>query len=528
MSRSKSRVLIGALFFCAVNCAAQTVNQYLQNDARITYTGTWYPSSNSLELGGSSTLANLKGSQAIVTFNGTGIAWIGTSDPYSGYCYLDLDGVPAQVDTGSATTTNYTATLYQVHNLAPGLHTMTIEITHSHDENTNQSWIWVNAFNIDNGSLVAPGTAAATAGTVTQASPAINWGGHWFQLSGSAYSGGSANEAVDSSAWATLNFNGTGVTWIGYRDAYSGIAQVSLDGGTAVNVDTYSSTTQAQSPAYTVTGLAAGPHTLKISVTGTQNPNSGGAWVWINGFTIIGGIAGPPSVNAGGVVNAASYVAAPNNQVAPGQIVSIFGSNFMASGSASASMLPLPVSLGNVSVSACGENIPLFAVYPNQINAQVPTTCAASGSQQLTVTAAGQTSAAQTMNLSAASPGIFTVNGAGSGDAVILHGNNSLVNAANPAKAGEQVVIYSTGLGPTTPAIATGAAATANATTVNPVTVTIGGQNATVVYSGLTAGFAGLYQVNVLVPAGLNGSQAVVMRVNGASSAAGVNVSVTP
>ena len=81
---------------------AQTVTRFEQNDPRITYTGTWYPNTNSLESGGSALLANLKGSQAVVIFNGTGITWVGASDYYSGMCYLTLDGVPISVDTSNS------------------------------------------------------------------------------------------------------------------------------------------------------------------------------------------------------------------------------------------------------------------------------------------------------------------------------------------------------------------------------------------------------------------------------------------
>lgn len=42
--------------------------------------------------------------------------------------------------------------------------------------------------------------------------------------------------------------------------------------------------------------------------------------------------------------------------------------------------------------------------------------------------------------------------------------------------------------------------------TVNPVSVTIGGQEAQVIFAGLAPGFAGLYQVNAIVPPGINAS----------------------
>jgi uncharacterized protein (TIGR03437 family) len=143
-----------------------------------------------------------------------------------------------------------------------------------------------------------------------------------------------------------------------------------------------------------------------------------------------------------------------------------------------------------------------------------------------TVTVAGQ-SAMQTFILAQASPGIFTVNGSGAGDGVILHADNTLVSASTPASAGEEVVIYATGLGATNPPFATGTAANQVNTTTLPVSVTIGGKNATVMSGGLTQGLVGLYQVNAIVPSGMTGSQPVVITVGSTFfSSAGVTMSL--
>jgi uncharacterized protein (TIGR03437 family) len=129
--------------------------------------------------------------------------------------------------------------------------------------------------------------------------------------------------------------------------------------------------------------------------------------------------------------------------------------------------------------------------------------------------------------LAQASPGIFTIDGTGAGDGVIAHADGSLVDATNPAVAGEEVVIYATGLGATNPSFATGTAVNQINNTALPVTVTIGGQAAAVAYAGLTQGFVGLYQVNATMPSGLSGSQPVVITVGASySSRAGVTVSL--
>jgi uncharacterized protein (TIGR03437 family) len=90
---------------------------------------------------------------------------------------------------------------------------------------------------------------------------------------------------------------------------------------------------------------------------------------------------------------------------------------------------------------------------------------------------------------------------------------NRLVDSANPAKAGDVVVVYCTGLGATNPAVRSGEAAptppAALAKVTTPVSVTVGGQPAVVQYAGLTPGYAGLYQVNVQVPSGITPGSSV-------------------
>jgi uncharacterized protein (TIGR03437 family) len=97
----------------------------------------------------------------------------------------------------------------------------------------------------------------------------------------------------------------------------------------------------------------------------------------------------------------------------------------------------------------------------------------------------------------------------------------TLAQPGTPALEGETVVIYCTGLGAVTPAVAHGAPAPVSplSTTVNIPAVTIGGQNAAVSFSGLTPGYPGLYQINAVVPAGVSGDTIpVVVTVAGETS----------
>jgi uncharacterized protein (TIGR03437 family) len=104
--------------------------------------------------------------------------------------------------------------------------------------------------------------------------------------------------------------------------------------------------------------------------------------------------------------------------------------------------------------------------------------------------------------LAKSSPGIFTIPPAGTGPGALLHANFTLVNAANPAKRGETILLFLTGLGAVTPTIQDGAAAPSNPLSQVPgdVKVYIGGRQATVLFKGLAPGLAGLYQINLTVP----------------------------
>jgi len=134
-----------------------------------------------------------------------------------------------------------------------------------------------------------PTPAPTTTATVVrhqENDPAVQLTGTWFPNSGAFNSGGSALMAMDQGSQAKFTFTGTGVQWIGYRDPWSGIAQVYLDGALQGTIDTYSADTQAQAVLYSLSGLSNGSHDLTLLVTGTRNARSGGAWVWVDAFEV--------------------------------------------------------------------------------------------------------------------------------------------------------------------------------------------------------------------------------------------------
>ncbi len=262
-----------------------TGTQILQTDPSIVYTGTWYPNYETPNIGGSATLTNDKGATATLSFTGTGITWIGVLDPYSGLAQVYLDGTPNAVDTYGVTTL-YQQPLFSVHGLAPGAHTLSIQVLHQRDGQTAGSWIWINAFNIENGIGIVGGVSAQV-GRIEQNNPAVTYAGNWYLNTNPVMSGGTAALAVDPDSSVTVAFNGTGIAWIGYQDQWSGIASVYVDGKQSAPVDAYVASEKVQSMVYAISGLTPGAHTLRILVTGTHDAASAGSWIWVDAFNVM-------------------------------------------------------------------------------------------------------------------------------------------------------------------------------------------------------------------------------------------------
>ena len=156
-----------------------------------------------------------------------------------------------------------------------------------------------------------------------------------------------------------------------------------------------------------------------------------------------------------------------------------------------------------------GNPTPLFFVSPGQINFQVPFLGITGTSQQQITITNGTQSTTITVTLRPYAPALFTTNTQGSGQAsTVIAGSATLAApsgafpGSRPARAGEFLSIYCTGLGDVSNRPGLGSASPSNplAQTLVQPTVTIGGVNAQVLFSGLAPGFVGLYQVNVKVP----------------------------
>ena len=230
--------------------------------------------------------------------------------------------------------------------------------------------------------------------------------------------------------------------------------------------------------------------------------------------------SGVPVLPANGIADGVGFTV---NDLAPGSIVSIFGTGLAGAVLQAPATNGLPTALFDAGVTFNNIPAPLYYVSPAQIDAQVPLELTP-GPVTVEVRRNLAVSASQVLNLLPAAPAILSVNQQGTGAGLVFHAaDSSLVTTSTPAKAGETVLIYCTGLGTFKSALKSGQLPpNPPPDTVNTPQVTIGGVTVTVTLSTAAPGYVGLYQVGVQVPANsqTGNAVAVTVAVGGATSKA--------
>lgn len=234
-----------------------------------------------------------------------------------------------------------------------------------------------------------------------------------------------------------------------------------------------------------------------------------------------------PTFAAASVTNAASY--APG--VSPGMIAYLYGAKM-----GPANIVSYELNSGGFIEKATAGTRVLFNGVPSsvlyssdtQLSAIVPYEVAGATASVI-VEYNGIQSATVPLAVSPALPGIFTANFSGQGQAAVLNQDGSANSATNPAQRGSVVSLFLTGTGATNPAGIDGLLGAAPySDPLQPVTVTIGGQPATVQYVGGALGLvSGMTQINAVIPQGTTpGAAATVVSVAGIDSPSAVTVAV--
>jgi uncharacterized protein (TIGR03437 family) len=246
-----------------------------------------------------------------------------------------------------------------------------------------------------------------------------------------------------------------------------------------------------------------------------------------SGFTVLSAnyaaATAPPAIDS--VQNAADGSTA----VAPGGLISVYGAQLSATNIAS-SQIPLPTALGESCLVVNGAPIPLLFVSTGQVNAQLPLNMGGNVSMDIH-TPAGVSNNFNFVVASAA-PAVFLSGTAGpqTGLATVFRAaNGQLVTPTNPVQPGDTLVIYLTGMGPTSPQVQAGQQTppTLLTSVTQAPTLSLGSANLTIDYAGLVPGYiSGLYQINATVPKGTAGGESVPLVITQPGGSTTLNVRV--
>ncbi|MBI4889448.1 MAG: hypothetical protein HY821_02410 [Acidobacteria bacterium] len=219
-----------------------------------------------------------------------------------------------------------------------------------------------------------------------------------------------------------------------------------------------------------------------------------------------------PSIDLNGILNALNPQ--PGAPLSPGMIVEIRGQNLAAKEAVAEE--PWPTSLEGAQVEIGGVAAPIFAVSPTRIVTQIPSELQPGESYQLLLSFAENFAKPETLLLGAAEPGLAA---SADGRLTAQHGDGELVSAANPARPGEVLKLFATGLGATDPPVPAGRRAAAAAVRTRALPrISVDGAPAEVLSSCLSAEKPGIYEVLFRVPGGVRGGAAELrLEQNGAA-----------
>jgi len=199
-------------------------------------------------------------------------------------------------------------------------------------------------------------------------------------------------------------------------------------------------------------------------------------------------------------------------RIAPGSLVAISGQNLALANAAGAGD-PLPTALGGVSLKVAGQPMPMLSVSPTLIEAQIPYRVC--GPVTLEVSTPNG-SASTPVTVSPVAPSLLEI--------VSQHG---VFCGANPARPGDPVSLYLTGLGEVQGDIEAGrlAPSTSNPV-VAPVEVWLGSMRLDPHFAGLAPGHAGVYRVDVAIPGNLPDGIYTIRVVAGSVSSRTANLDI--
>jgi uncharacterized protein (TIGR03437 family) len=266
---------------------------------------------------------------------------------------------------------------------------------------------------------------------------------------------------------------------------------------------------------------------IGLWVLAVENNSSDSRAGWLNDvtLTITGTSQAKPYFRPEEVLNSANL---RSGAVAPGQVASITGSALGPTEPVITGAGAWPTTLGGVRVTVNGADVPIRYAASSRIDIQMPFNLTGA-TANIQVTYAGNVSDSVPVPVQATFPGLFAQRSGGTGQAKAANQDGTPNSITSPAKRGSYITVYGIGLGAVNPSAVAGQVPPASplSTAVNPVAASIGGVPATVSFAGLAPGYAGLYQINILVPDGVaDGAQEVIVSNANVASQNGLQIQI--
>ena len=292
------------------------------------------------------------------------------------------------------------------------------------------------------------------------------------------------------------------------------VVQVTTSSGSASGITVNFTATGGATVPATANTNSAGQANVTVTAPITTNQET---------VTVTASVGGLPSVTfsltvnpAGPTLSASGFVNAADQKLgslSPCSLATVIGSGIAPSISGTtvgASFGPGPLALAGASLTVSGTQAPIFSIAniggTQSLTFQVPCEVVAPSTATVVMLVNG---GAATVNVPvlAVSPGVYGALGSDSVmRATLVRQDGSFVSLSNPARRGDTVTAYVTGLGPTTPAVGTnqvpprGTTATVNGTVVPG----LAGGGTTLNYARLTSDLVGVYEVSFVIPANVN------------------------
>jgi GH25 family lysozyme M1 (1,4-beta-N-acetylmuramidase) len=229
----------------------------------------WRTVSNAKAFGRSFTVDHLAGSSVSFAFSGREVTWYTATGRAQGKAAVSIDGRRVGTFDQYSSSPRYRVAR-RFTGLARGTHTITVRVLGKGDPRATGTQVVVDAFAVRQDLVKSPQVSAS-----------------WSTRRSARASGGSVSVSDVARSSVTFRFRGTGVQWATVKGPQHGRAAVYVDGTLVRTVDNYARE-QTFGVVRSISGLAAGVHTVRIVALGEGRPKADGTLIAVDRFVVLG------------------------------------------------------------------------------------------------------------------------------------------------------------------------------------------------------------------------------------------------